>query len=82
MGQKKQEGPTFEEAIGRLEALVRELEMADLPLDRALALFQEGVELSRGCAAMLDEAERKIERLAQGEGGSRLEPLEIKEEGA
>jgi len=55
--------PTFETAIAELETIVRSLEAGDLTLERALTLFERGVELSRFCHARLEEAERRIEVL-------------------
>jgi len=55
--------PSFEEATRRLSQIVAELEGGDLPLDRSLALFEEGVRLARGAEERLDRAERRIEEL-------------------
>lgn len=63
---------SFEQAFGRLKAVVAELEQPDLPLDRALALFEEGIGLSRVCKARLDEAEGRVRQLLQ-EADGRLE---------
>lgn len=76
---------SFEEALTRLEDLVRRLESGDLSLDESLLLYQEGTHLARYCYAKLDEAERQIEQLIErGDGGADLEPLalDIEEEGA
>ena len=56
----------FESAIGELESIVKTLEEGDLTLERSLALFERGVELSRFCHARLEEAERRIEILTEG----------------
>ena len=56
---------SFEQALQRLEQVVKELETGDLSLDTALALFQEGVALARQCGVQLDEAEAKIEKLLE-----------------
>ncbi|HYF80102.1 MAG TPA: exodeoxyribonuclease VII small subunit [Symbiobacteriaceae bacterium] len=56
---------SFEQALQRLEQVVKELETGDLSLDSALALFQEGVALARQCGVQLDEAEAKIEKLLE-----------------
>lgn len=56
---------SFEQALQRLEQVVKELETGDLSLDNALALFQEGVALARQCGVQLDEAEAKIEKLLE-----------------
>lgn len=61
----------FETAIERLESVVDRLEEGDLPLEAALSAFEEGVGLSKRCAAQLDDAERRIEVLTQ-EGGKWL----------
>jgi exodeoxyribonuclease VII small subunit len=53
----------FESALAELEKLVKQLEGGDLALDRALALFERGVTLSRYCHDQLGSAERKIEQL-------------------
>jgi exodeoxyribonuclease VII small subunit len=53
----------FEEATRRLSQIVAELEDGELPLDRSLALFEEGVRLARNAEAHLDRAERRIEEL-------------------
>ncbi len=54
---------TFEQALARLEQVIDELEHGEIPLERAIALFEEGMRLSRMCAAILDEAEARIELL-------------------
>ena len=54
---------SFEEATRRLAQIVAELEGGDLPLDRSLELFEEGVRLARGAEERLDRAERRIEEL-------------------
>jgi exodeoxyribonuclease VII small subunit len=56
----------FESAIGELEAIVKQLEAGDLPLDKSLALFERGIELSRYCHDTLGAAQRRIEVLTEG----------------
>jgi exodeoxyribonuclease VII small subunit len=53
----------FETAIAELESIVKTLEEGDLALERSLALFERGVQLSRFCHARLEAAERRIEIL-------------------
>ncbi len=53
----------FESAIAELETIVKTLEDGDLALERSLALFERGVQLSRFCHARLEAAERRIEIL-------------------
>jgi exodeoxyribonuclease VII small subunit len=64
--------PTFEEALARLETIVRELEEADLPLERSLIVFEEGVRLSRLLHERLNEAERKVEILMKNADGEKV----------
>jgi len=67
--------PTFEAALARLETIVRELEEADLPLERSLTVFEEGVRLSRLLHERLNEAERKVEILMKNEDGEKVPVL-------
>ncbi len=55
----------FESAIGELETIVKQLEDGDLPLDKSLAIFERGVELSRYCHDRLGEAQRRIDILTE-----------------
>ncbi len=59
----------FENALGRLEAIVGELEKGELALENAINLFEEGMKISRFCSGKLDEAERKVEILLRNERG-------------
>jgi exodeoxyribonuclease VII small subunit len=54
---------TFEQSLKALEKIVGELETGDLPLEKALQKFDEGMTLSRQCSAMLDETDRKVNQL-------------------
>jgi len=55
----------FESAIAELETIVKTLEGGDLALEKSLALFERGVQLSRFCHGQLEEAERRIEILTE-----------------
>ena len=59
----------LEKALADLESLVEELESGDLPLDKAMKKFEEGIKLTRGCQAALKEAEQKVEILMKSAGG-------------
>lgn len=61
----------FEDALARLETIVSELEKGDLSLDQSLKIFEEGIKLSKTCLKMLDDAERKVEILVQGQDGKK-----------
>ena len=54
---------TFEQSLSALEKIVDELESGDLPLEKALKKFDEGMALSRQCSRMLDETEKKVTQL-------------------
>ena len=60
---------TFEETLDRLHAIVADLEGDDLELDRALALFEEGVERLRAAAAELARAEARVQQLVETADG-------------
>ena len=66
----------FEESLERLETIVTELEKGDVPLDRALELFDEGMKLSSSCRKELEEAEGKVEILLKRNGKLQPEAFE------
>ena len=69
--------PDFERSLARLEELVRRLENANLTLDEAMKLFEEGVELSRECQKQLEQAEGRVEILLKKADGKLVaEPFE------
>ena len=57
----------FEDALEKLENIVREMEAGEMPLDAALKSFEEGIRLIRFCSAKLDETERRVEQLLEKE---------------
>jgi exodeoxyribonuclease VII small subunit len=59
----------LEKALADLESLVDELESGDLPLEKAMKKFEEGIKLTRSCQAALKEAEQKVEILLKSAGG-------------
>jgi exodeoxyribonuclease VII small subunit len=60
---------TFEERLARLEQIASELE-GDVELARALALFEEGIEMLRAAATELGEAETRVQRLVEQADGT------------
>lgn len=54
---------SFEQNLEKLEKIVSKMEAGDLPLDVALAEFEQGVKLARSCQQTLDAAEQKVEIL-------------------
>jgi len=64
---------TFEKAMKKLEGIVQELESGDLPLEKAIKKFEEGVQLSKFCSNKLDETEKRITLLMQDADGNVFE---------
>lgn len=63
----------FEQSLQDLEKIVKELEKGDLPLEKALKRFEDGMALSKRCGQMLDETEQKISQLIEGSDGALTE---------
>ena len=68
--------PSFEAGLSELEAVVKELEGGDLPLEQAIALLEKGVHLSDNCRKQLEEAETRVEILLKKNGQVKAEPFE------
>ncbi len=66
---------SFEVSLAELEKVVQELESGDLPLERALELFERGVQLSDRCRKQLEEAETRVETLIKRNGKLQPEPF-------
>ena len=61
----EKERPGFEEALKRLETIVEELEDDSVTLDKSLELYEEGIGLSKKCTQTLEEAELRIQQVAE-----------------
>jgi len=69
--------PRFDEILSRLRALVERLESGNLPLEDSLRFFEEGMELCRQGATVLDKAEKRVEvLLANADGAPTTAPLD------
>ena len=64
---------TFEQSLEDLEKIVKELESGDLPLEKALQRFEQGMTLSKQCSQMLDQTERQVSRLIKDSEGHAYE---------
>lgn len=64
---------TFEQAMGRLEEIVAQLEAGDYTLDTSLSLYEEGAKLMKQCVTMLDKAEQKVTKLRTDQNGALTE---------
>lgn len=72
----------FDDILNRLRAIVERLENGNLPLEDGLRFFEEGMELCRQGAAVLDKAEKRVEvLLASAGGGVTTEPLDKSDAG-
>jgi len=70
----------LEKSLTDLEDLVEELESGDLPLEKAMKKFEDGIKLTRACQTALKEAEQKVEILLKSAGGDQLEDFEVEDE--
>lgn len=61
---KKQE--TFEDSLARLSAIVEELEAGEVPLEKGVALFKEGVALAAACRKRLEQARNEVSVVRAG----------------
>jgi len=66
---------SFEAGLQQLEAIVKEMESGDLPLERALDLFERGMKLSEVCRKQLQDAESRVEILLRRAGEVQPQPF-------
>ena len=66
---------SFEAGLAELESVVKQLESGDLPLEKALELFEKGVQLSESCRKQLEEAETRVEVLTRRGNSIQAEPF-------
>ena len=67
---EKENKPSFEQSLRRLEKIVEELEQGEVPLDDALKMYEEGIELSKACVEKLTHAELRLKKLSKDMEGS------------
>ena len=77
MAEEAESSKSFEDGLDELEGIVKELESGDMPLEKALGLFERGVELSEGCLEKLQAAETKVEILLKKGRKLEAEPFEL-----
>ena len=70
----------LEKSLSELEGIVEELESGDLPLEKAMQKFEQGIKLTRGCQSALKDAEQKVEVLMKSAGAESLQPFEDENE--
>ncbi len=66
----EENGKTFEESLNELEKIATNLENGELGLEEAIKEFEKGMKLSKECTEKLDDAEKRINILVQGEDGT------------
>jgi exodeoxyribonuclease VII small subunit len=73
------EAMTFEAALAELEGIVSRLERGDVPLAESVAIYERGEALKNRCAALLKEAEARVEKIRLSPGGkpAGIEPLDV-----
>lgn len=81
-GHEAEETVSLETGLQHLETIVKMLEQKDLPLEKALSLFKEGVGLVQYCSSVLNQAEKQMEILLEGPDGQlQINPASFKVEG-
>lgn len=70
---RKKATPSFEQSLSQLTEVVEKMEQGNLPLDQALAAFEEGILLTRSCQSALAEAEQKVSILLSGKDQTAVE---------
>ena len=79
--QKPEKPASFEDNLQRLGAIVEQMEGVDVPLEKAVELYEEGMKLSALCQKQLEEAEGRVEILRKrGEGKMAPEPFKIEDD--
>lgn len=76
MSKKTELTPDFEKTLAELEKLVVNLEEGDLSLDESLSSFKHGIELTRQCQIVLDDAQQTVEQLINNDDEESLKPFE------
>ena len=69
MSEKKVKPKSIESIFERLESIISNLELGDIPLDKSLKLFEEGMTLAETCRAKLKTAEQKVQELMEDREG-------------
>lgn len=77
MSNKEEKNITFEEAMAKLEQIVEQLENGEVPLEKSIALYKEGMELSKWCHETLKSAEEQLTLIMKEDS---FKPFAIEEE--
>jgi exodeoxyribonuclease VII small subunit len=79
---QSEKGPSFEQALARLEKIVEKLDDGNLPLDESIALFKEGTALAKVCRDKLAEAEVQVEEALKSAGAAAGDDVDAEESDA
>jgi len=80
--EQEEETVSLETGLQQLETIVKTLEQKDLPLEKALSLFKEGVGLVQYCSSVLNQAEKQMELLLEDPDGQlQIKPVSFETEG-
>lgn len=74
----KEKELTFEEAMSALDHIVEKLEEGDVPLEKAISYYEEGMKLSKLCNDKLKKAQEKMTNIINEQ--DEIEPFEVQEE--
>lgn len=74
-----EKGTSFEQNLEELEKIAQEIERGNLSLEQAITEFEKGIQLSKKCTEILDQAEKRINILVQNENGEMSEENFIQE---
>lgn len=74
----KEQELSFEDAMEELEKIVEKLEEGDVPLEKAINYYQEGMKLSKICSDKLNKVQEKVVKIVNEQG--KLEPFDVQEE--
>ncbi|MFV8827970.1 exodeoxyribonuclease VII small subunit [Alkalihalobacterium sp. APHAB7] len=80
MSEQNREELSFEDAINELESVVEKLEQGDVPLEEAISMFQQGMNLSKLCHDKLTVVEKQLEQILTEDG--QIEEVSFQEDQA
>ncbi|MRG86544.1 exodeoxyribonuclease VII small subunit [Salinibacillus xinjiangensis] len=78
MSEEVKQEQSFEDAISKLEKIVEKLEEGDVPLEKAIEYYQEGMKLSKFCNDKLTKVEKQMEQILNEQG--EFEPFSVQED--
>ncbi len=65
----------FEDALAKLEAIVKQMEGGDMPLEESIKAFEQGIRLVQQCTEKLNDAQRRVEVLLKADGAPEVAPF-------